>query len=129
MNQADNEGATPVFRAAEAGHGKCVELLLRKPGAAVNQVNNYGETPLLIATMEGREKCVQQLLLKGGSRVTWSCCATLLRCRKPVLSMITCCCACSCACKRTLARDDAELVRDAMRSNPPSSPDQQSMAI
>ena len=122
------EGMTPLWIASQEGHADCVQLLL-DGGAAVNQVNNYGETPLLIATMEGREKCVQQLLLKGGSRVTWSCCATLLRCRKPVLSMITCCCACSCACKRTLARDDAELVRDAMRSNPPSSPDQQSMAI
>ena len=64
MDQANNDGATPLSMAAQNGHERCVELLLAK-GAAVDQANNAGTTPLWVAAGMGREKCVQRLLEAG----------------------------------------------------------------
>jgi len=67
VDQAANNGCTPLFQAAQEGQEKCVELLLGA-GAAVDQANNNGSTPLFIAAQEGQEKCVQ-LLLGAGAKV------------------------------------------------------------
>jgi hypothetical protein len=135
VDQASNDGFTPLAIAAEDGHERCVELLLAK-GAAVNQATNYGQTPLFMATLNGHEKCVQLLLRAGGRRMPWGGCAALLRCRNPFKSCtvnpVTICCAASCMnCKRTLAGDDAELTRAAdhdTRYDLLISPEQQSIA-
>ena len=54
VDQARNDGATPLFMAAQKGQEKCVELLLGA-GAKVDQANDKGTTPLSMAVQEGQE--------------------------------------------------------------------------
>ena len=66
-------GMTPLLRAADNGHLKCMELLI-KAGAAVNTPQNveYGETSLMKAAKEGHVKCVELLLKSGADVNLWT---------------------------------------------------------
>ena len=68
VNASDNEGVTPLGRAATAGHKNIAERLLAK-GAKVGVWDKAGLTPLHRAAMEGHESLVQ-MLVKAGSDVT-----------------------------------------------------------
>ena len=135
VDQAKNDGVTPLCVAAAEGQEKCVQLLLRA-GAVVNQVDKYGRTPLYMASLaalsgDGGEKCVKLLLRAGGRRMTWSCFATLLRCRNPLSSTSLCCLAPCFTCKGALAGENAKLAGAAdhdTRSDPRRYPTQQQMA-
>lgn len=48
VNQAANDGVTPLHVATQAGHAEVAALLFAK-GAAVNRGNNNGFTPLYTA--------------------------------------------------------------------------------
>ena len=61
VDKAKNNGATPLFVAAETGQERCVELLLGA-GAKVDQAANNGGTPLLVAATIGDEKCVRRIV-------------------------------------------------------------------
>ena len=58
VNQATNDGATPLFIASQKGHAEVVSLLLGKEGVDVNQATNNGTTPLYIASQEGHADVV-----------------------------------------------------------------------
>ena len=60
MNQADKDGDTPLYIAADKGQTRCLELLL-KAGADVNQTEKDGHTPLHIASF-GQTGCLKLLL-------------------------------------------------------------------
>ena len=45
MNQASDDGATPLFLASQSGHSEVVSMLLAKEGVNVNQGPD-GNTPL-----------------------------------------------------------------------------------
>ena len=51
MNTLDNEGYTPLIRAAENGHSSCLNELI-KIGADVNAKGSYGYTPLMAAVKD-----------------------------------------------------------------------------
>ena len=63
VDKARNNGCTPLFMAAENGHGEVVAALL-KGGCDVDKANNTGSMPLYIAA----EK-VAKVLIRGGSDV------------------------------------------------------------
>ena len=52
VNQADEEGRTPLYIACQNGHVDAARLLLDK-GADVNWAAQYGRTPLFVACQEG----------------------------------------------------------------------------
>ncbi|XP_063173962.1 ankyrin repeat and SOCS box protein 1 isoform X1 [Candoia aspera] len=56
---------TPLRIAATAGHGNCVEFLIRK-GAEIDLVDVKGQTALYVAVVHGHLECAQ-LLLKAGA--------------------------------------------------------------
>ncbi|EOD31535.1 hypothetical protein EMIHUDRAFT_364913, partial [Emiliania huxleyi CCMP1516] len=60
VNQARNNGATPLFMACNKGHLEIARLLL-EAGAAVSQAEQNGVTPLYIASQEGHIECVRLL--------------------------------------------------------------------
>ena len=62
VSKANNDGATPIYVAAEMGHHEVVELLLAKKGIQVNQAMDDGATPLYIAAQKGHLKIVEALL-------------------------------------------------------------------
>ena len=49
VNQAKQNGATPLFVAAQEGHLEVVRALVTELGANVNQANQDGATPLFVA--------------------------------------------------------------------------------
>ena len=61
-NQADEEGVTPLFAAANYGRHKCVALLLADPQVDPNLARADGQTPLFAAAMESRARCLELLL-------------------------------------------------------------------
>mgnify|MGYP003953180329 CR=1 FL=1 len=61
VNQANNNGWTPLLIAAEKGHTEVARLLLER-GANVNQANNNGWTPLLIAIHHDHAELARLLL-------------------------------------------------------------------
>jgi ankyrin repeat protein len=60
LNSRFEEGCTPLWRAACAGHAGIVRQLLRA-GADVNLASEYGRTPLDVARLAGREECARLL--------------------------------------------------------------------
>ena len=69
VNQARNNGVTPLYIASEKGHTEVVELLLAHDGVEVNQANHNGATPLFIASQKGRTEVVELLLAHDGVEV------------------------------------------------------------
>lgn len=63
----DKFGHTPLLRAADAGHTKCVRMLLDK-GASVKHADNKGMTALSLAAVQGH-KVVAKLLLKNKAEI------------------------------------------------------------
>jgi hypothetical protein len=63
VNQANNNGATPLFIASQNGHASVCDLLLGH-GAEVNQANNDGATPLWIASQNGHASVCDLLLAR-----------------------------------------------------------------
>ena len=66
INQADNDGATPLYMACQEGHSKVVQLLLTIKEIQINQALNDGRTPLWQACLNGHLEVVQVLLTKEG---------------------------------------------------------------
>ena len=64
VNQAANDGATPLFLASQNGHAECVTLLLGKEGIDVNQAAMM--VPQIMASQNGHAECVTLLLGKEG---------------------------------------------------------------
>jgi ankyrin repeat protein len=62
------DGTTPLHNAAENGHTKVVQALL-KSGAQVDKEDNGGQTPLLYAAWRGHAEVVQTLLIDA----SWLC--------------------------------------------------------
>ena len=63
----DKSGQTPLLRAADAGHTKCIRMLLDK-GASVKHADNEGRTALSLAAIKGY-KVVAKLLLKNKAEI------------------------------------------------------------
>ena len=61
VNTLDNEGYTPLIRAAESGHHSCLNELIEE-GA---DVNGYGYTPLLMASVKDETECGAALIHAG----------------------------------------------------------------
>ncbi|MCP4745730.1 MAG: hypothetical protein GY874_06250, partial [Desulfobacteraceae bacterium] len=66
VNQVDNDGQTPLHRAAKEGHIDVVDALLLHPGADVNKADDEGWTPLNWAAEEGHTDVVNALLSHPG---------------------------------------------------------------
>jgi len=67
VDQAADDGATPLYVTCVEGHVECTRLLL-EAGAAMDQAEDDGETPLWIACKRGHAKCTR-LLLEAGAAV------------------------------------------------------------
>ena len=65
VNQANNNGQTPMWIAAGNGHSDTVKVLASLH-ADVNQAENNGATPLRIATQKGKEDTAAVLRSLGG---------------------------------------------------------------
>ncbi|CAD6593988.1 MAG: hypothetical protein ASARMPREDX12_007892 [Alectoria sarmentosa] len=63
----DQSGQTPLLRCADAGHTKCVRMLLDK-GASVKHADKEGRTALSLAAIKGH-KVVAKLLLKNNAEI------------------------------------------------------------
>lgn len=63
----DKFGQTALLRAADAGHTKCIRMLLDK-GACVKHADSEGRTALSLAAMKGH-KVVAKLLLKNKAKI------------------------------------------------------------
>ncbi|KAL9132838.1 MAG: hypothetical protein Q9175_005983 [Cornicularia normoerica] len=63
----DQFGQTPVLRAADAGHIKCIRMLLDK-GANLKHADYEGRTALSLAAIKGH-KVVAKLLLKNDAEI------------------------------------------------------------
>jgi len=66
VNQANNNGYTPLFWASGNGHAEIVKLLLAAPGIDVNKADNDGFTPLYNASWDGHVEVVKLLLAAPG---------------------------------------------------------------
>ena len=67
LDKPDNSGQTPLLRAADAGHTKCITMLLDQ-GASVKHADKEGRTALSLAAIKGH-KVVAKLLLKNGAEM------------------------------------------------------------
>jgi len=69
VNEADKDGFTPLFIAAQNGYSEILSLLVEKAQANVNQTNKSGTTPLFIAAERGHGQVARFLVEKGGATV------------------------------------------------------------
>ena len=70
INQANNDGITPLFVASHKGNVKLVSLLLNH-GASVNQAAKDGYTPLDIAS-ENNHVAIVSLILKFTGKLIYN---------------------------------------------------------
>jgi len=69
-NSKDNDGQTPLSRAAENGYEEVVKLLLAKVDVNPDLKDNNGRTPLSWAVANRQEEVVKLLLAKDdGTRI------------------------------------------------------------
>ena len=66
VNQADDDGRTPLFVAAREGHETVVRFLITEAGADVNKTRRGGFTPLYVAAQDGHVGVVRLLVKEGG---------------------------------------------------------------
>ena len=66
VHQAEENGATPLYIAAEEGHDSVVSALI-SAGASVDQAAENGATPLYIAAQKGHDGVVNALISSGAS--------------------------------------------------------------
>ena len=66
VDQARNDGVTPLIVSSQNGHAEVVKLLLAN-GAKVNQISNHGFTSLFISREYGHREVVRQLLDHGAN--------------------------------------------------------------
>ena len=65
INQADNEGTTPLSMACQFGYMKVVNVLLIRKEIQINQPDNEGGlTPLFAASVNGHVNVVTALLAR-----------------------------------------------------------------
>jgi ankyrin repeat protein/serine/threonine protein kinase len=70
INQASgNDGATPLYVAAQQGHIAVVTMLVKECQADVNQATNNGTTPLIVASSNGHIAVVKVLVKEGQADV------------------------------------------------------------
>ncbi len=70
INEVDDEGRTPLYRACERGHLKVVKLLLKQDGIDINEEKFHDErTPLYIACYRRHLEVVKLLLKQPRIRV------------------------------------------------------------
>jgi ankyrin repeat protein len=62
LNRATNNGASPLYVAAERGHTKVVRLLLSKSGIDINKARDGGFTALNVASSNNHFEVVRLLL-------------------------------------------------------------------
>ena len=62
INQAENDGLTPLMFACLNGHVHVVQALLKRNEIQVNQASNDGATPLYVACETGQVSLVAVLL-------------------------------------------------------------------
>ena len=67
VNQATNDGGTPLLAGSQYGHQEVVKLLLAN-GAQVDHADDNGATPLIMSSQNGRQEVVK-LLLASGAKV------------------------------------------------------------
>jgi ankyrin repeat protein len=67
VNQAMEDGTTPLYIAAQNGHLPVVQCLIQEGGALVNQAAEDGATPLFIAAQNGHLPVVQFLVQEGAT--------------------------------------------------------------
>ena len=65
VNQAMNNGCTPLYVASAEGHSEVVSMLLAKRGVDVNQSADDGDTPLYIAINRSHAEVAKLLVLHG----------------------------------------------------------------
>ena len=64
INDTDNNGNSPLHRAAESGNANVIKYLL-KSGACINDKNALGLTPIQIAANNGQTEAAQALIWGG----------------------------------------------------------------
>ena len=64
INQANNDGATPLFIASAKGQVEVIRVLI-DAGALINQAMNNGVTPIWVASHNGHMAIVRYLILHG----------------------------------------------------------------
>ena len=69
VNQADQDGHTPLHIAVLMENCKAVELLLGHEGIQIDLANEYGETPLILASEWGHLEIAKLLLGAGDINV------------------------------------------------------------
>ena len=67
VDEAEDDGCTPLYVAACTGQDAVVQLLVQA-GVAVDQTDDDGRTPLFVAAYNGQEAVVRLLLQAGADR-------------------------------------------------------------
>jgi ankyrin repeat protein len=70
INQANDDGATPLLVACQDNHLKVVNALLARNEIQINQPMNDGTTPLIVASYLGNSSVVEALLSHAGVTTT-----------------------------------------------------------
>ena len=73
INQAENDGATPLLMACQKDHVKIVNALLARKEIQINQTTNEGDTPLIVASYLGNALAVKALLSHASVTTTDTC--------------------------------------------------------